>query len=353
MLFHLGMHLKQSISVFNVIHYVSFRAMASLLTSLICSFIFGSFFIEKSKHFFRSPSREWTPESHRSKDNMPTMGGMFILSVVIVNSILWCNLTKPTVWIFLGCLISFGVIGFWDDWQKIKHHKGISARKKFLLQIAVAFIVTVLLIYSGLSTTISFPFFKWLNPNIGWFFIPWAVFIIVGCSNAVNLTDGLDGLAITSLIPNFITFSIICYLAGHYGIAKYLRIPFAGSAEIAVIGATLVGASIGFLWYNAYPAEIFMGDIGSLALGSGLALMALICKQELLLPISGGLFVLEALSVILQVFSYKLTGKKMFRMAPIHHHFELLGWQESKITIRFGIISLILCLIALITLKLR
>lgn len=353
MFYHLSIALKQSISAFNVVHYVSFRAMASLLTSLLCSFIFGRFFIETSKRFFRSRSREWTPENHRAKDNMPTMGGVFILATVLINSLVWCNLAKPYVWIFLFCLAAFGLLGIWDDWQKIRFHKGIRAKNKFLLQLLIATITVILLLAVGLSTKLSFPFFKWLNPSLRWFFIPWAVFIIVGCSNAVNLTDGLDGLAITSLIPNFITFSIICYLAGHYGIAKYLHIPFAGSAEVAVIGATLVGSSIGFLWYNTYPAQIFMGDVGSLALGSGLALMALISKQELLLPLSGGLFVIEALSVIIQVLSYKFIGKKMFKMAPIHHHFELLGWQESKITIRFGIISLILCLIALMTLKIR
>jgi phospho-N-acetylmuramoyl-pentapeptide-transferase len=327
--------------------------MAALLTSLICSFIFGGSFIEKAKLFFRSKTRAWTPDTHRAKDNMPTMGGMFILSIVLFNSLLWCNLTKPYVWIFLGCLTSFGIIGFWDDWQKIYVKKGISAKSKFYLQVFVATITMILLIHVGLSNTINFPFFKWLNPSIGWFFIPWGVFIIVGCSNAVNLTDGLDGLAITSLIANFATFSLISYIAGNFHIAQYLHIPFAASAEVAVIGATLVGASIGFLWYNSYPAQIFMGDVGSLSLGSGLALMALIAKQELLLPCAGGLFVVEAVSVIAQITSYKLFGKRIFKMAPIHHHFELLGWQESKITVRFGIISLILCLIALMTLKIR
>ena len=198
-----------------------------------------------------------------------------------------------------------------------------------------------------------FPFFKNLNPDLGLLFIPWAMFILVSMSNAVNLTDGLDGLAIGSLLPNFALFSLIAYLAGHFLIAAYLNIPFAGSAEIAVMGTTLIGASLGFLWYNAYPAQIFMGDVGSLALGAGLALMALMAKQELLLPISGGLFVLETVSVVLQVFVYKRWKTRIFKMAPIHHHFELIGWPEAKITTRFGIISLILCLVALMTLKLR
>ena len=206
---------------------------------------------------------------------------------------------------------------------------------------------------TGASTTLCVPFLKGINPNLGILFVPWAVFIIVGCSNAVNLTDGLDGLAISSLIPNFATFSIICYLAGHVKLSSYLHIPFADSAEITVLGATLVGASLGFLWYNTYPAQIFMGDVGSLALGSALGFMALLAKQELLLAISGGLFVVETLSVIIQVWSFRYLGRRLFKMAPIHHHFELLGWQESKITVRFGIISLILCLITLMTLKMR
>jgi len=210
-----------------------------------------------------------------------------------------------------------------------------------------------MIFFTSFSTELIFPFFKHCRPDLGLFFIPWAVFILVGCSNAVNLTDGLDGLAIGSLLPNFATFTLICYLAGHYGIAHYLQIPFAGTAEIVVIGAILIGASLGFLWYNAYPAQIFMGDVGSLALGAGLALMAIMAKQELLLSISGGLFVLETVSVMVQVLSVRYLGKRIFKMAPIHHHFELLGWPESRITTRFGIISLVLCLLALITLKLR
>lgn len=327
--------------------------MASLLTSLMFSFIFGYRFIEASKKFFRSKSRESTPEQHRLKDDMPTMGGIFILLTVITNCLLWCDLQKGVVWVFLACITTFGIIGFWDDWKKIIHKKGISSKHKFMLQIAAAGLVMLLLWASGLTTEVFFPFFKNIHPNLGLLFIPWGMLILIGTSNAVNLTDGLDGLAIGSLIWNFGTFSIIAYLAGHYKIAQYLHIPFAGSSEIAIIGSILVGASIGFLWYNAYPAQIFMGDVGSLALGSALALMALTTKQELLLPLAGGLFVIETLSVIVQVFSYRFFGKRFFKMAPIHHHFELLGWQEAKITVRFGIISFILCLLTLMTLKLR
>jgi len=354
MFYHIAQIITSYASVFNVFHYVSFRAIAALLTALIISLLWGNWFITKVRVLFASKTRPFTPESHKSKDNMPTMGGIFIITVVLFTSLLWSDLSNPLVWIFLLCLSGFGGIGFLDDWQKIKHNKGISAQLKFILQWSVAFIIVLLWLQTvHATTTISFPFFKNFNPDIGLFFIPWAMFIIVATSNAVNLTDGLDGLAISSLIPNFATFSLICYLAGHLVISLYLHIPFAGCAEIAILGATLVGASLGFLWFNAYPAQIFMGDVGSLALGAALALMALMAKQELLLLISGGLFALETISVMAQVCSFKIFDRRIFKMAPLHHHFELLGWQECKITVRFLIISVVLCLIALITLKMR
>src|SRR3989337_2583461 len=354
MIYHLSHYLKFYWPFFNVVHYVSVRAVASLLCSLLFSLLFGEQFIGLSRRFFRSKVREFTPESHKSKDSMPTMGGVFILAIVLINTLLWCDLTNPQVWIFLFCILGFGMLGFWDDWSKIRVHKGISSGVKFKLQVLIALLVVLGLIFlTFFSTELIFPFFKHCTPDLGWFYVPWAVFIIVGCSNAVNLTDGLDGLAIGSLLPNFATFALICYLAGHCGVAHYLHIPFAGTAEIAIIGAILIGASLGFLWYNTYPAQIFMGDVGSLALGAGLALMALMAKQELLLAISGGLFVLETVSVMLQVLSVRYLGRRMFKMAPIHHHFELLGWPESRITARFGIISLVFCLLTLITLKLR
>lgn len=354
MIYHIAQYFKHYLSFFNVIHYVSFRSIAALLTTLIMSLMFGNWFINKSKIFFRSKSREHAPEHHKEKDDMPTMGGLFILGIVVINAFIWCDLTNSLVWIFLANLIGFGSIGFWDDWRKIRYKKGISAALKFRLQIIVAGCIVLAWIWgTHAATTITFPFFKNIQPDIGLLFIPWAIYIIIGCSNAVNLTDGLDGLAIGSLIPNFATYALICYLAGHYQLADYLHIPFAASAEITVVLSILVGASLGFLWFNAYPAQIFMGDVGSLALGAALALAALMAKQELLLVISGGLFVLETVSVMLQVASFKYYKKRIFKMAPIHHHFELLGWQESKITTRFGIISVVLCLLALITLKLR
>lgn len=354
MFYHLSLWLRSSYSFLNFIHYTTFRSMAALLTALLLSFLFGNWFIKKSSQFFRSGPREYTPAAHQQKGNMPSMGGIFILATVLISTLLWGNLTNPLLWIVLFGLIVFGGIGFIDDYNKIKKRKGISARNKFLLQAGCATILVCAWLYiTGFNTTLSFPFFKNFQPDIGLFFIFWAVFVIVGTSNAVNLTDGLDGLAIGSLITNFLTFSIIAYLAGHYKIATYLNIPFAGTSELVIVGAALIGASIGFLWYNAYPAQIFMGDVGSLSLGAGLGLIALMTKQELLLIISGGLFVMETLSVIIQVFCFKVWKKKVFKMTPIHHHFELIGWPESKITVRFGIISVILCLVALMTLKMR
>jgi phospho-N-acetylmuramoyl-pentapeptide-transferase len=251
-------------------------------------------------------------------------------------------------------MIGFGAIGCWDDWCKISQNEGVSAGCKLAMQIGISGIIGWLLVYwFGISTELSFPFLKNISIDLGYLYIPWVILILVGCSNAVNLTDGLDGLAIGALMPNFSVFSIICYIAGNIYLAHYLHIPFAASAEIAVLGCALIGVSLGFLWYNTYPAQIFMGDVGSLALGAALGLMALISKQELLLPLAGGLFVMETLSVIIQVLSFRLLGRRIFKMAPIHHHFELLGWQEAKITIRFAIISLVLCLLALITLKVR
>lgn len=354
MIYHSALYIQHYLHAFNLLHYVSFRCMAALLTALFLSFLLGNWFIVTAQRWFRSKSREFTPEAHRAKDDMPTMGGLFIIAIVGITTMLWANLSKPEIWVFMGCLVFFGAIGFWDDVSKIMYRKGISEKYKLRAQIGAAFLVSsAWYFWCHPVTTVCVPFFKNFNPDLGIFIIPWAAFLLVAATNAVNLTDGLDGLAIGSLLINFVTFSLIAYVAGHAAFAAYLHIPFAGTAELAVVGAALVGASLGFLWYNAYPAQIFMGDVGSLALGAGLALLALMVRQELLLAITGGLFVAETLSVIVQVFSYKHWKKRIFRMAPLHHHFELLGWQESKITVRFGIITFILCLIALMTLKIR
>lgn len=352
MLYHIALYLQNYYCIFNLVNSVAFRAIASFFTVLLLSFSLGNFFIEASKKFFRSQARAYTPETHQSKHGTPTMGGIFIIGVTIFTVLLWSNLLDFSIWLLLGALLGFGSIGFWDDFYKIKYQKGISERKKFTAQLLIATILVLLWMFFVSPThSICFPFFKSFCLNFGIFLVPWVVFIIVGTSNAVNLTDGLDGLAITSLLFNFVIFSVIAYLASDIDIAKYLHILPAQTSEVAIFGATLSGASIGFLWYNTYPAQIFMGDVGSLALGSVLGFLAVMTRQELLLPITGGIFVVETLSVIIQVFSYKIFKRKIFKMAPIHHHFELIGWPEAKITVRFGIITFILCIFALIIFK--
>lgn len=354
MIYHMAQVLQSKYSFFNVFHYVSVRSICALLSSLLIAFSFGNWFIRFCQKNFRSKVREWTPESHQVKNDTPTMGGLFVISIFFINSMLWANLTKISVWLFLICVLGYGLIGFWDDAYKIKYRKGISASLKFRLQVGFGLVLSCAWYFMLCpNTSICVPFLKNFMPEIGIFLIPWATFIMVATSNAVNLTDGLDGLAAGPLIFSFSTYAFIAYLAGHIKFANYLYIPYAGSAELTVLACALVGALVGFLWYNTYPAQIFMGDVGSLAMGAGLAFLALIVRQELLLLLCGGIFVMETTSVILQVASFKLTGKRIFLMAPIHHHFELKGWKEAKVTVRFWIISMILCLLALLTLKIR
>jgi len=354
MLYHLSLYLKQYYSFLNVFHYISVRAMCALLTSSVLALCFGDRCIAFAQGHFASKPREHVPQTHQVKHNKPTMGGIFILGNIFVSLLLWGNLQSINLWLCLLTLGLFGLIGLVDDWYKLKYRRGISSKQKFSCQLISALVVVLAWVWlQKPSTELIAPFFKNLHPDLGWFFVFWAVFVLIACSNAVNLTDGLDGLATTSLITNFGVFSLIAYAAGHAKIAAYLQIPFVGSSELTILGGALLGSSLGFLWYNAYPAQIFMGDVGSISLGAVLGLMALMTKQELLFVISGGLFVLETVSVILQVLSFKYRGKRIFKMAPIHHHFELIGWPESKITIRFAIISIILGLLALMTLKIR
>ena len=354
MIYHIAQKLQAQYSFFNLFHYVSFRAITALLTAIFFAFVFGDWCVRILQKNFRSTPRAWTPDNHLTKSDTPTMGGIFILGIFLLNTLLWNNLTKISVWVFTACLIGFGLIGFLDDWGKLKKGKGISAALKFNLQVMVGLCVMVVWYFlANPNTQLCVPFFKKIAPQLGILLIPWGVFVLVATSNAVNLTDGLDGLATGPLMVNFSVFSIIAYLTGHKFLAKYLHIPFAATSELTIMGATLVGALLGFLWYNTYPAQVIMGDVGSLALGAGLALMTLMSRQELLLPIAGGIFLLETLSVIIQVISYRIYGKRLFRMAPIHHHYELLGWKEAKITVRFWIISIILSLITLLTLKIR
>lgn len=354
MIYHLAQNLQSQYSFFNIFHYVSVRAICALLTSLLLSFIFGNWFIQFCQNNFRSKVREYTPQTHQAKNNTPTMGGLFVIIIFVINVLLWSNLTKINVWLLTLCIIGFGLIGFLDDAYKIWYKKGITAKSKFRLQILIALTLSCAWYFlASPDARICIPFFKNFMPYVGFLLIPWATFIIVATSNAVNLTDGLDGLATGPLILNFTMMAIVAYLAGHVKFANYLFIPYAGSAELTILAAALIGCLIGFLWYNTYPAQIFMGDVGSLALGGGLAFIALMTRQELLLMISGGIFVVETVSVILQVASYRLTGKRIFLMAPLHHHFELRGWKEAKITVRFWIITIILCVLAILTLKIR
>jgi phospho-N-acetylmuramoyl-pentapeptide-transferase len=304
------------------------------------------------------PIREDGPPNHKSKAGTPTMGGCLILPVVLLSTVLWADIQNVFVWLALFVVVTFGLIGFSDDYLKTvrKSSRGLSVKAKFALQALFAFIVALILYeYPGFDTQLSIPFFKEVTPDLGLWYIPLAIFIIVGASNAVNLTDGLDGLAIGPIIVAFTSYVVFAYLAGHVRIADYLQIPYvAGTGELSVLCGAVVGAGLGFLWYNAFPADVFMGDVGSLPLGAVLGTVAVITKQEIVLVLVGGLFVVETLSVIFQVAYFRMTGgRRIFRMAPLHHHFELQGWPESKVTVRFWIIAIILALLSISTLKLR
>ncbi len=332
----IGSFFKPSAPFFDLIGYTNICILGAFLSSLSLSLFFGKSFVKAAERLFRSQSRAWTPESHKAKNNTPTMGGVFIIAVVAASCLLWSDLANPFLLIALGCMIGFGLIGGWDDWGKITKKQGITARTKFIAQMVVAALVATSWIYFiAPSTDLSFLFFKDIYLTLGMLYIPWAMFVMIGTSNAVNLTDGLDGLATGCLIPVFAFFGTVAFFAG------------GSSAELAVLSAAVVGALLGFLRYNAHPAQLFMGDVGSLSLGALLAFMALALKQELLLPLVGAIFVAETLSVILQVWSVKYRGKRLFKMAPIHHHYELLGWPETKITFRFSLISFVLSAITL------
>ncbi len=350
MLFHLLYPLHVSHPAFNVFKYITFRTFGAAITSVFIAMLIGPSFIRfLQRKQMGQAIRNDGPQSHLSKKGTPTMGGGLILLSIAISTLLWADLSNKNIWIALISTLLFGVIGYIDDYRKVvqKNPKGLLGRKKMLLQIVVA-LIAAYAIYAMRDTppVLKFPFFKGWSLYLGALFIPFAVFVIVGASNAVNLTDGLDGLAVGPTITTSVTFLILAYCAGHAKIAEYLQIPYvAGSGELA--------AWLGFLWLNPYPAQVFMGDVGSLALGGGLGVVAVITKNEILLALCGGVFVLEALSVMAQVTSFKLTGKRVLRMAPIHHHFELKGWAEPKVIVRFWIISILLALFTLSTLKLR
>jgi len=361
MLFYLLYPLHDDVRVLNVFRYITFRTALATLTALLISLALGSRLIDRLREFqIGQQIRPEGPLSHQSKKGTPTMGGLLILIAVILPSLLWADPANPYVWIVLISTLLFGIIGFADDYLKItkKRSLGLTARQKLTAQWTVALGISLALLFMarlGYYTTIlSIPFFKKWTPDLGLLFVPWAMLVIVGAANAVNLTDGLDGLAIGSSLIASGTYAILAYVAGHAKVAGYLDVPnVRGVGELAIICGTLVGASLGFLWFNCNPAQVFMGDVGAMAIGGTLGTIAIVIKQELLLVFVGGLFVIEAVSVIIQVASFRLRGKRVFRMAPIHHHFELGGWPEQKVVIRFWIVAIIFALLGLSTLKLR
>ena len=361
MLFNFLVPLADEFSPLNLFRFLTFRSGGAVLTALFISFLFGPWVINwlRRQQPVGQPIREDGPASHFEKAGTPTMGGFLILLAVTVSTILWADLGNGFVWTILLVTIGFGAVGFADDYMKLtrRNARGLSSRLKFALQIIVAVAATLWIMHltrAPLASSLAVPFFKDTLLNLGLFFVPVAVLVMVGSSNAVNLTDGLDGLAIVPVMIAASCFGLIAYLVGNTLFAGYLLVNYVpGTGELAVFCGALVGAGLGFLWYNAPPAMIFMGDTGSLSMGGALGGVSIITKHELVLIIIGGLFVLETASVIVQVISFKLTGRRVFRMAPLHHHFEQRGWAESTIVIRFWIIATVLALIGLSTLKLR
>ena len=358
MLFHFLHQLADEISVLNVFQYITFRTFLAFLTSFLVCWFFGPYFIKQLvRRQLKQVIREDGPERHLTKVGTPTMGGWLVLFSVMITSLFWANWFNPLVAALLLITVVFGLIGYWDDHLKISRDssQGLSMRMRLFLEFAVsALIIGSLVQWFDFSTQVSVPIFKNINFDLGWFYLLFSCFVIVGCANGVNLTDGLDGLAIAPIIIATGTYLILAYVAGHARIAEYLQVPFVpGAGELAPLAAMVVAAGLGFLWYNFYPAQIIMGDVGSLGMGSFLGAMAVLTKNELLLVIIGGIFTLETLSVITQVICFKLTGKRVFKMAPIHHHFELKGIDETKIVVRFWIISILLAVLGLSTLKLR
>jgi phospho-N-acetylmuramoyl-pentapeptide-transferase len=353
--------LRNLIPALNVFRYITFRVAAAVVTALILSWLLGPWFIRQLRRLSVGQNiRDVGPQAHQVKAGTPTMGGLLILFATLVPTLLWADLRNVYVWIVVIVTTAFGAIGFADDYLKVRNHRnlGLTARAKLALQVLVGLALGIALLVlpaqAGFNPTLTFPFIKRLVLHLGYFYIPFVAFVLVGASNAVNLTDGLDGLAIGATSVAAATYAVFTYIAGNRVIAGYLQITYVpGVGEVAVFCGALVGAGIGFLWFNSHPAEVFMGDVGSLALGAAIGTVAVLAKQEILLVLVGGLFVLEAMSVILQVASFKLRGKRIFRMSPLHHHFELSGWAEPKVIVRFWILSILFALLSLSTLKLR
>ena len=362
MIKYLAFEYQSVFSFLNIFSYITFRSGASILTGLFFSLIFGNFIINKLSNIQPTgqPIREDGPESHLiAKKGTPTMGGLLIILSVLVSTFLWADLRNSFIWISIITILIFGIIGFADDYKKIKNNSslGISSKVRISFQIIFGFFITYLIIInldSNISNSMTFPFFKNLIIDFGIFYYLISIFIIIGSANAVNLTDGLDGLAIVPVMIVAMSFSFIVYISGNMLFSNYLLIHYIpGTGELAVFCGSLIGAALGFLWFNAPPAKVFMGDTGSLALGGSLGSIAIMCKHEILLAIIGGLFVLETFSVVIQVLIFKISGKRVFLMAPLHHHFEKKGWAESTIVIRFWIITIVLALIGLATLRIR
>ena len=353
-------YLSQFINGLSVFQYITLRAIFAAMTSLVISLIFGPRIIMWLNSMqLEQAIRDDGPETHLKKHGTPTMGGALIILAVCLSSLLWADLSNRYVWIILFTVVGFGLIGWIDDYKKVveKNPNGISAKHKIFWQSILAIFIAFTLYYTASTpeeTELLLPFVKDFALPLGWFYIVFVYFVVVGSSNAVNLTDGLDGLAILPTVMIAGALGIFAYVTGNFQFSEYLNIPFiSGTGEVAIVAAAICGAGLGFLWFNTYPAMVFMGDIGALSLGASLGIMAVVVRQEFVLAIMGGVFVIETLSVIIQVVSFKLTGKRVFRMAPIHHHFELKGWPEPRVIVRFWIITIVLVLIGLATLKIR
>ncbi len=358
MFYHLLAPLGQHHALFNIFRYITFRSLLAFLLATVLSIWWGKRYIAYMKlKQFGQIIRDDGPQAHLKKKGTPTMGGVFIIGTVVATLLLTGNFFSIPVIVTLAVTVSYFLLGFQDDYSKImkKNTKGVSAKGKLAWQFGTALIASALMVhFKAIDTGIYLPFIKGQILDIGWFYVPFAAFVIVGSSNAVNLTDGLDGLAIGPIITSSASLALLAYAAGHKEIAGYLFIPYVENVgELAVICSAVIGAGVGFLWYNSYPAQIFMGDVGSLSLGGALGTIAVLTKNEFLFVLIGGIFVIEALSVILQVASFKLRNKRIFKMAPIHHHFELLGWAEPKVIVRFWIISIFLGILSVATLKMR
>ena len=363
MLYHLLYPLHHQISGFNVIRYITFRTAVASLTALFLVLILGPWMIERLRRLqVGQYIREEGPQAHQTKKGTPTMGGLLILTGIVIPTLLWADLTNRNVWICVLSILAFGAIGFADDYLKVvkKRNLGLSGKSKLFYQFAIALTIGTAVYFFSLtepahySTRVVVPFFKTFLPDLGVFYIVFAALVIVFASNAVNLTDGLDGLAIGSTLVVAAAFTVLAYVSGHRVFSDYLDLLYLPRVgELTVFCGAMVGASMGFLWWNCYPAQVFMGDVGSLSLGGAIGTLAVLVKQEILLASIGGLFVLEALSVILQVVSFKTRGKRIFRMSPLHHHFELVGWKETQVVVRFWIVAFIFALLSLTTVKLR